>query len=474
MASVITAVVFTEAGRDVGFGHLGRCVALCEALEPLGCASELVVAGEAPAGLVGECRARVTEWRCAIAAETAAMDADIAVIDSYRADQLVYEAIAGAVPVAVYLDDCGRLTYPSGIVVNGSPAAGTFIGDLPVGSTGLLGPAYQLLRAPFWSVPDRVVRPDIRRILLVSGGADAGGMRHVMANALRDAFPNVYLDVVNAPRTSVAMRDAMLAADVAVSAAGQTLYELAVTGTPAIAVCVADNQVLQARALEGEGVVALAGIWGDPQLPEEVVRLVEGLADPDRRAGMTAAGRCLVDGRGAQRTARTCIAVALERTVELRHASRTDESALLELANDPVIRRASFSDAVITAEEHRRWLAERLRDPHTVLFAATRGHDLVGQVRFQVEDDRAVVSISLAERYRGLGFAELLLARATDRMRSAHPDVRTVIAQAKLGNAASIRLFESAGYRVVGFAESLPAGVVELSKPLGPRAIMHP
>ena len=462
----MTAVVFTEAGRDVGFGHLGRCIALCEALESAGCACDLLVAGEAPAALLGACRARMTEWRDAVSAEAAAAHTDIAVVDSYLAEHSVYQAIAGAVPVTVYLDDCGRLAYPTGIVVNGSPVADSLVGDLPAGSTGMLGPEYQLLRTPFWSVPERVARPEIQRILLVSGGADAGGMRDMMATVLRGAYPGVLLDVVNAPRTAAEMRDAMLAADVAVSAAGQTLYELAATGTPTIALCVADNQLAQARAFESEGVLALAGVWGGPEIPATAVRLLQGLADPDHRAGMTASGRRLVDGRGARRVARACITAALETTVALRCASLADEAALLELANDSVVRQASFSSASITAEEHHRWLSERLEDQNTVLFVATRGYDLVAQVRFQVEGERAVVSISLAGPYRGLGFGERLLARATDRLRSARPGVGTLVARAKGDNIASLRLFKSSGYTRVGGVEGSPSAV-ELLRRIG-------
>ncbi len=45
------------------------------------------------------------------------------------------------------------------------------------------------------------------------------------------------------------MRDVMLSSDVAISAGGQTLYELARTGTPTVAVSVADNQKKNVEAM---------------------------------------------------------------------------------------------------------------------------------------------------------------------------------------------------------------------------------
>ncbi len=462
-APILNAVILTEAGSGIGLGHLARCVGLFDALEECGCACEIVVAGDAPSHIVGNREAHSMGWRAEARVAEVVGGNDIAVVDSYEASRAIYEAIAGTVPVVVYLDDYDRLPYPPGIVVNGSRVSDARVRDRHSGSTALLGTQYQLLRSPFWSVPERSVRAEVRRILLLSGGADAGAMREVMASILRVAYPDVLLDVADSPRNAEAIRDAMLAADVAVTAAGQTLYELAASGTPAVAVCVADNQIPQARELEHAGVLQLAGVWGDPEVPARVVRLLEVLWGPRERAAMAAAGRRLVDGAGARRVALTCVAAALDQTVALRFASPTDEALLLELANDPVVRRASFSDAAITAEEHHRWLVERLADQHTVLLVARRGHDLVGQVRFQIEHDRAVVSISLAERYRGLGFAERLLARATDTFRSARPAVGMLVARAKVDNAASLRLFESAGYHRVGSVQGSP-DAVELAR----------
>jgi spore coat polysaccharide biosynthesis predicted glycosyltransferase SpsG len=99
-------------------------------------------------------------------------------------------------------------------------------------------------------------------------------------------------------------RSLMLAADLAVSGGGQTLYELAACATPAVAILIADNQRANIDGLSGAGAVVAAGAAGDADLDERVTGTVAHLLnDPARRLGMGSSGRRAVDGQGAQRVA---------------------------------------------------------------------------------------------------------------------------------------------------------------------------
>ena len=97
----------------------------------------------------------------------------------------------------------------------------------------------------------------------------------------------------------------MSAADLAVSGGGQTLYELAATGVPTVALCLADNQEPNIAALAGVSLLS-AG-----RLPEAAAdgfhRIEEGCrqlaADRALRQRLSDAGRSLIDGQGAARVA---------------------------------------------------------------------------------------------------------------------------------------------------------------------------
>ncbi len=100
----------------------------------------------------------------------------------------------------------------------------------------------------------------------------------------------------------------MLKADLAISAGGQTLYELAAAGTPTVAIQVADNQAPSVRALVAKGTVYMGGCVGEAQLLDRVSEVVKMLlADNDTRARMIAAGQQLLDGQGARRIAEVMV-----------------------------------------------------------------------------------------------------------------------------------------------------------------------
>ena len=107
---------------------------------------------------------------------------------------------------------------------------------------------------------------------------------------------------------------ALAAADVAVSRAGGTVWELAAAGTPAVLVpypyATGDHQTLNARHFEDGGgavVVADAEVARVPSLVEEL------LADPDRRSRMGAAMLGLARPDAAEEIAEELIRLAATR-----------------------------------------------------------------------------------------------------------------------------------------------------------------
>lgn len=439
--------ILTEAGPARGLGHLARCSALGDALVDLGAAPEILVRGEqGPAGRESSVT-RVTEWASPEAVSELLSHADAAVVDSYDASLETCTSVVQATRATVFFDDTVRLVYPGGIVVNGSPAAPLLPYTRISGTQFLLGLDYQSLRRPFWAMPARMpTRPQLSRVLVVFGGTDASGLREPTVAALEEAFPDVEFDVVRHPRTAEDMRDAMLAADAAVTAAGQTLYELARTGTPAVAACVADNQRPQALAWERAGAIILVD-GAQAGAPTSLADGLALLANATLRSHMSGVGPRLLDGRGANRVARALLSSVLDERVRLRPATCDDEAALRELANDSVIRSSSFSSQPISEEAHHAWFSQRLADTEsTLLLLAWDGPTLAGQVRFDILEDGASVSIGLAKAYRGLGWGRLLLDRAISRLGQLRSDVRMLDAKVKPGNLASISLFEAAGF----------------------------
>jgi UDP-2,4-diacetamido-2,4,6-trideoxy-beta-L-altropyranose hydrolase len=109
----------------------------------------------------------------------------------------------------------------------------------------------------------------------------------------------------------------MAEADMAVSAGGQTLYELAATGLPTVAISLASNQEGNLSALALVPTLLRAPVPGMAASDEwlAVTHAVRALAtDHQLRHQMSEAGRRLVDGRGADRVAARILALARPRS----------------------------------------------------------------------------------------------------------------------------------------------------------------
>jgi len=105
------------------------------------------------------------------------------------------------------------------------------------------------------------------------------------------------------------MSDMMLQADLAVCAGGSTLYELAATGTPAIAILQADNQVQGAEALAEKGTIINLGPGDRLETKDITESLIELINNYDLRKKMSETGQELVDGKGADRCVKEILSI---------------------------------------------------------------------------------------------------------------------------------------------------------------------
>ena len=399
------AIILTEAGLGRGLGHLGRGIALAEALTELGARPRLFVRGidRVPKAFAAGGVVEAAEWLDEL--PPALAGCGIAVVDSYEAPAQLYARVAETARIGVWMDDTGLLDYPPGLVVGGIRGGAKDVEPLQVGTALVRGPRFQLLRRPFWNLDGHPVRDDVRRIFVVMGGTDLRGLGPRLVAALSAAYPSVELDLAEGERSASEMIEAMAAADLGVTAVGQTSFELAAAGLPAVGIVAADNQRSNARGLADAGFLRLAGDWNDRDLEDRVVEAAVGLWPRDVRARSASAGRALCDGRGALRVASRALAAWRASLIVLRPATIADEAPLLAISNDPQVRAASFDSEPIPADDHHAWFERRLTDSDSLLFVVEDMSEVMGLVRFAVEGRSATVGIALAPRVRGKGLA---------------------------------------------------------------------
>ncbi|HEV7804262.1 MAG TPA: GNAT family N-acetyltransferase [Solirubrobacteraceae bacterium] len=136
------------------------------------------------------------------------------------------------------------------------------------------------------------------------------------------------------------------------------------------------------------------------------------------------------------------------RDLRLRHATTLDRDLLRAWRNDPATVAASFQQAPVPAADHAAWLERRLADPGCRLWIVEHDGLPAGQVRAErAADGDAEIHIALAPSRRGRGLASATLRLAVQQARR-ELAVGSVVARVKADNAASLRAFAGAGFRV--------------------------
>jgi UDP-2,4-diacetamido-2,4,6-trideoxy-beta-L-altropyranose hydrolase len=311
--STMRVAFVTDAGGEAGLGHFKRCLALARALTTRGAQIDLFVSGAvdpALAVVAPDVEVRPLAWWDAPARvldAVAGLGVDAIVVDSYHAEASLLGALRRA-GLVVAIDDLADRALVADLVINGAWHAEQLAYRLPPESVRLLGPRYALLDPAFAAAPSPATRETVRRVLVTLGGATPATRTAEAAAAVHAALPGAGLDVVGGlvgatpPAGAVhgavpSLRPLLAEADLAVTAGGMTLYECLATGTPTVAVCLADNQRPNLEHLGAAGLVVPAEF---SMLTATVARVA---ADRPLRARMAAAGRRAIDGRGAARAA---------------------------------------------------------------------------------------------------------------------------------------------------------------------------
>jgi spore coat polysaccharide biosynthesis predicted glycosyltransferase SpsG len=212
------------------------------------------------------------------------------------------------------------------MVSNGAIYAPKLEYDVPPDTHLLLGSTYAILRKEFSQRIEREIEGAVAQVLITVGGSDSTGLTQQLIEWMLRQWENITLSVVVGPffkdREAILhtaarkpdlvrvhsnpsdMRKLMLAADLAITGGGQTTYELAATGTPAVAIATADHQLPNLLALAEAGSILYAGSIDAADLRMKVIATTGQLIDDvGKRRKMSQMGLALVDGLGADRLA---------------------------------------------------------------------------------------------------------------------------------------------------------------------------
>jgi len=346
----VDVLVRLDADAHIGSGHAMRCLAIASALTAVGHTCAFAVSSEESAAFLRErgpydvhvlggdpLRLGVADAR-ALASLAARLGACAVFLDTYAVTDAFFDGLAADLAGSsrlAYLDDqytfeLGPIDAPTArpvdVLLNYSFYADAAAYEAALGQTGtrlLLGPAYVPLRAEFAQVRPHTAGERVTDVLVTTGSTNPGGTLERMARAvLAEARSGMHVHVVVGAKSTYEgpgaadapagvtlevlhdvanMGELMERCQVAVSAAGTTLYELCAAGVAGLAVAIVPNQQKNMRGYVAGGFGLGCDVdCADDELAKKVSSL---LAEDDARAQIVSRCTSVVDASGAARVA---------------------------------------------------------------------------------------------------------------------------------------------------------------------------
>lgn len=488
-------IIRADASREIGSGHIMRCLALAEVWkESYGDVCFVLGIRFSPI----EERIRQEGFGILpIAAEPGSLEdaeetsgiartygSDWIVLDGYHFNAAYQKALHEKGHKILCIDDYGHAGhYYADIVLNQNIYADLSIYPSHESYTRfLLGPRYVLLRKEFRNCPVNrgPVTETARKVLVTFGGSDPENITGFVINALKQVpleglevkiisgglnqnLSRIQEAVSGCPRFSVIsnirdMTEILSWADIAIAGGGTTCWELIYMGVPSLLYPIAENQKKNVEFLTGRNIVRFLDLGDPSRIPEIVEEICHFLCSPAQRSLLSANMNAIIPGSGVQ-----CVILQMIKAdLNLRPVEPTDCSLLWEWANDPDVRNSSFHEEQIPFSEHSEWFSRKLDNPDSTIFILEYGrNNPIGQIRFDTYPGRTEVDVSIRRELRGCGVGSYLIRRGIEKFLE-EKDRTKIDAYVKIQNASSLYSFERAGFMRAGEETLFGCKVVHL------------
>ncbi|WP_160143665.1 UDP-2,4-diacetamido-2,4,6-trideoxy-beta-L-altropyranose hydrolase [Chryseolinea soli] len=380
---------------------------------------------------------------------------DVIVLDGYAFKTEYQQRLKNKGHVLVCIDDLQSYHFVADVVINPAGGVDLFRYSGEAYTKFLCGPTYALLKPPYLEAArKRGARTGKPSLLICMGGADPDN--HTLATLKENVgqgFDTVYVIIgeayvhkkelyesVNAFQQKIevlnnldprAMAAIMKECAVAICSASGVAYEYASVGGELYIKQTATNQTLLYRYLIDAGLAFPVG---------------EFRADEARVKAADQQQSRVFDGHSGSRILKVFNRLDFGLNAALRKATGDDLLKVFEWANDPELRRQSFSTQAVSLENHTKWFTGKLADPATELYIVEYKHLPVAQVRFDVKLEATIISYSIDARYRGRGWGQPVLQLALDAFQKTHRGTKNIVGYVKMNNIGSTKVFQNLGF----------------------------
>jgi RimJ/RimL family protein N-acetyltransferase len=167
---------------------------------------------------------------------------------------------------------------------------------------------------------------------------------------------------------------------------------------------------------------------------------IQGILEDKGTHAFMARQKSLFDGRSNKRIA----GLINTMTLRFRRAMKKDLAITFEWSNDVLVRSNSFDSEPISLEQHTKWFLGKLANNATLFLIALVNDTPAGVVRYELNEEHAVIGISISKNYRGQNLAHAMLRKSASLYFETNS--LSILAYIKEENLASEKSFKKAGY----------------------------
>ncbi|MGB4839023.1 MAG: GNAT family N-acetyltransferase [Saprospiraceae bacterium] len=137
--------------------------------------------------------------------------------------------------------------------------------------------------------------------------------------------------------------------------------------------------------------------------------------------------------------------------ISIRKALDSDVTTYFRWVNDKTVRDNAINKSKIMFDDHIKWFQSKLKSSNSLLFYFEINHNPLGQVRFDIVENKALIDYSIDEKYRNQGLGKAILKQSITNLKQEKREWATItlLAKVKSGNKASASVFIKCGFRKV-------------------------
>ncbi|MFT6335916.1 MAG: UDP-2,4-diacetamido-2,4,6-trideoxy-beta-L-altropyranose hydrolase [Saprospiraceae bacterium] len=375
----------------------------------------------------------------------------VVVLDGYSFETEYQKIIKSIGCKMICIDDINAYHFVSDIVINHAGGFKTQEYSTEAKTKLLLGPSYALLRPEFQkAAQNQKPKTNSESIFICLGGADPNNdILHVLQKCIihkPNAFYNIVLgsaflhqDILeeyinNVPANIQIIKNLnaqemvvqMQHCAIAITSPSSVSYEYLCTGGKLFLQLIANNQNRIKDFLISNN---LAFDFNDFEKVDQVFY-------------NSKLQQSLFDGNQKKRFLKPLFEIML--TLEI--ASEKDIELYFEWANDPKTRSQSFHSEFISWVEHTEWYMKRIHSEEFIFYKAKVAEANLGQIRYDLKENEALINYSVDSQFRGFGIGSLLIEKTINLIGSYYKNDFSIIGFVKHENIASAKVFRKFGF----------------------------